>query len=410
LKKNIFIIVAMINIALAVDFSGYIYNVSGRVDNTLLVDKQQQKLFVLAEKETGKIAVIDTFRITTGKVLGDKSVEGDNKTPEGIYTLVRKLNGDRLPEKYGPLAFVLDYPNFVDRLDRKTGTNIWIHGRNEAIKDRQTEGCISLENSHILDLAKYVTLYETKIIIIDSANVVDQKAVEMKSKLQNFLNQWAEDWGQGNLNSYFANYSEQFRENGHPLSVFKTRKKQLEKIYSWKKIGLDSISFIVSHQEVLAKFQQTYISPRFVSVGNKTLTLIHENDDLKIVKEEFRRTGTRIDYNEELRQFVNRWQSAWETVNIDTFITFYSDSFQVDGKGFEWLYQDKKEKFSRVKDIDVKVSSFNAYSTQENQWVVTFNQSYQADNYKDFGRKTMIVEKQETGDFRILKESWRAGR
>ena len=135
-----FLLVLVIQFAYPVDFGNYVVNISGKVRNTLLVDKQKQMLFVVAENGNKKIEIVDEFRITTGRVVGDKMKEGDNKTPEGIYTLVRKLNGSGLPEKYGPLAYVLDYPNCVDRLDRKTGSNIWIHGRNEAI-----EHCIKPE-------------------------------------------------------------------------------------------------------------------------------------------------------------------------------------------------------------------------------------------------------------------------
>ncbi len=392
----------------SIDFNGYIFNISGKINSTLLVDKQKQRLFVLAENGAKKIEIKDEFRITTGKSFGDKVEEGDNKTPEGIYTLIRKLDGNLLPEKYGPLAFIIDYPNTVDRLDKKTGSNIWIHGRNEAIKDHQTEGCISLENSHILDLAKYVTLNETKIIIVDSLRNDDLKSILENKKLQDFLLSWAENWSKGNLDNYFNNYSVKFRENGNSFNSFKNRKKQIEKIYKWKKVNLDSIYFIISEKEIQAYFQQTYISPKFVSVGEKVLTIINENNEYKIVRENFRRIGRRVEFSKELKSFVDRWRLKWESRNINEFITFYDEKFNIKNKDKNWLYEDKKVKFAKANKITVQITNFHTYSTKENQWFVTFNQRYQADNYKDYGRKTLIVEKQENGKFLIISEMWRA--
>ncbi len=408
MKKLLLILIIYFGLADASLYKNYFYNLSGAIDTILIVDKKQQKLYVFAENHDHQINEIDEFRVTTGRISGDKEKEGDLKTPEGIYTIIRKLNGNRLPDKYGPLAFVLNYPNYVDRLNNRNGSNIWIHGRNEQIKDRQTEGCISLENSHILDLAKYVTINQTQIVVLDSLDKDSLAVMKYRDKLRQFVDNWAISWSNGDLESYFSKYSQKFRENGRSFQAFKNRKQQLEKIYKWKQVKLDSISFIISKKEAHAHFQQTYISPRFTSVGEKTLTIVNEDAGLKIVKEDFHRTGQRINTIDEITEFLDNWEKAWETVDADQYIRFYDENFESEGRNRDWWYQDKKDKFTNINTINVKISNVNNYSMKEDQWIVRFHQRYTADNYKDYGIKTMVIEKQDDGGFKIINELWRA--
>ncbi|MCG2717168.1 MAG: L,D-transpeptidase family protein [Candidatus Marinimicrobia bacterium] len=137
----------------------YFFNVStDSTGNVLLADKARQMLLVLTSKDPGTIQVLDTFRITTGKVDGNKAKESDQKTPEGIYDIINFIPGSQLTDKYGPIAFVLNYPNLIDKIQNHNGSNIWIHGKDEEIIDRQTEGCISLENGNLLELSNFIQL------------------------------------------------------------------------------------------------------------------------------------------------------------------------------------------------------------------------------------------------------------
>ena len=52
----------------------------------------------------------------------------DRKTPLGIFFITEQLDTSKLHEKYGPTAFPLDYPSIWDRLNRRSGDGIWLHG------------------------------------------------------------------------------------------------------------------------------------------------------------------------------------------------------------------------------------------------------------------------------------------
>ena len=102
------------------------------------VDKSRQRFFLM---EKGKSR---DYLCTTGQAQGDKQVRGDLKTPEGVYFVVRKRTEQLDFEEYGGEAYILDYPNPVDRLRGKTGSGIWVHSRGRAITPFESRGCVVL--------------------------------------------------------------------------------------------------------------------------------------------------------------------------------------------------------------------------------------------------------------------------
>src|SRR5690606_38220912 len=78
----------------------------------LTVDKTALKAELKTwPEEPLQASTLRSFKIAIGKVDGDKEVEGDNKTPEGIYFAQSHIDGSTLPEKYGALAIPLNFPN-----------------------------------------------------------------------------------------------------------------------------------------------------------------------------------------------------------------------------------------------------------------------------------------------------------
>jgi hypothetical protein len=122
---------------------------------TFVVDKTRKELFVLEENKDN-YKIISRYKTSLGSASGDKKVRGDNKTPEGLYRIVSVKQKPELPGRYGPMAFVLDYPNKVDRIMGKTGDGIWIHGSGLGERTEQTEGCIEINDKNILKLAEFV--------------------------------------------------------------------------------------------------------------------------------------------------------------------------------------------------------------------------------------------------------------
>jgi murein L,D-transpeptidase YafK len=124
----------------------------------LLVDKSDRTLILYREDKE-----IDRYTsIRFGDVpVGHKQFEGDEKTPEGHYT----ING-RNPKSAYHLSLRISYPNAADRAFAKAkgkspGGDIFIHGQPNmspmmTIDRDWTDGCIALSNAEIQRLWKQV--------------------------------------------------------------------------------------------------------------------------------------------------------------------------------------------------------------------------------------------------------------
>lgn len=394
------------------ELNKYLKNISAdSLGHVLLVNKAEQFLLVLSSNAPGTIQVIDTFRITTGRVDGNKEKEGDLKTPEGIYEIVALIPGTQLPPKYGPMAFVLDYPNFIDRIQNHIGSNIWIHGRDEEIVDRQTEGCISLENGRLLELSNYIRLRNTPVIIIDSLvhNGHDSQSSKFSLSDSLFIH-WIHSWESGDMETFAKLISPNFKtKSWRNRDSYLQNKKNLENIYNWKRVAVDNVQMLQSDYETRIRFMQNYLCPTFFSRGKKELNLIWADSVWQIVAEDFTATEPRSYVLPSINSFLKTWKTAWETGNIDQYIAFYDSSFtNTKYNSFTAWQTYKKDVLAKSRDIQIGISDLSVSSSIPCQWIVSFRQDYTASSYHDQGIKTLIVTGHPTkpGNFKILSEEW----
>ena len=135
----------------------------------VLVLKQERQLKVIREGE-----VIRQYRVSLGKQpVGHKLQRGDQRTPEGIYTIDWRHHSEQFN-----LSMHIDYPNLKDRAAAyKAGVDpggmIMIHGTpiDEDYPEwffhglDWTDGCIALPNAdmrELWDLVPNGTLVEIK--------------------------------------------------------------------------------------------------------------------------------------------------------------------------------------------------------------------------------------------------------
>ena len=111
------------------------------------VHKADRKLYLLHNDK-----VLKAYDVALGgQPVGAKTIEGDGKTPEGVYFISHKN-----PRSTYHLSLGISYPNDQDRanataLGKPSGGDIFIHGgpTRRTTKQDWTAGCIALTDRQI---------------------------------------------------------------------------------------------------------------------------------------------------------------------------------------------------------------------------------------------------------------------
>jgi len=142
----------------------------------------------------------------------------DGRTPLGIYFINDQLDTSGLHERYGPLAFPLDYPNAWDRMKERSGDGIWIHGvtsQGGLRAPQDTEGCIALPNDELLKLENDFVPMITPVIITRQIEWTTHAQITvLRDELGAALDIWAQSYRSGDLHRYLTMYAEDFSHRG----------------------------------------------------------------------------------------------------------------------------------------------------------------------------------------------------
>jgi hypothetical protein len=178
----------------------------GNKQYALVVEKSRQQIQVFDFQ--GRWRLVDTWPCSTGKLAGRKQKEGDYRTPEGVYFAVRRVPGRYLSDIYGAYALPLNYPNWEDRKDQRTGSAIWLHGTDKTLQERDTNGCVVLSNQNILTIASKVQLNQTPVIIVEHLEWWNQQeADQWAARLIELVERWQNDLMGGSYQKYKGWYA-----------------------------------------------------------------------------------------------------------------------------------------------------------------------------------------------------------
>ena len=234
--------------------------------------------------------VLKEFPIAIGKEDGDKQVEGDNKTPEGIYFAQNHIDGGTLPEKYGYGAIPLDIPTPIDRQQGKTGYGIWLHGvdNEERIGEAKvTEGCVAFHNPDVEKLEFWLKAHQGVVVIADDKSQLNrpQDVAGVRAATQ----AWMDAWAARQLDDYLAAYDESFRYRGMDKDGFGEYKARVFKAYKKMLVSFDALRIVAHPKYAVAIFNQDFNGDdRFVSEGRKILYWTRADDgQWRIVQEVF---------------------------------------------------------------------------------------------------------------------------
>lgn len=199
---------------------GYFEN----MDFIFVASKSKENLS-LYKIDGNTINLLNQTSAIFGSNKNDKVVQGDLATPIGAYDLTEKLKN--LDQYYGPLAFVTAYPNLYDRLQKKTGSGIWIHGMPlNGEREKNTKGCIAIDNT---TLKKYeTTINYKKTILITYPNEVKEVSKDTLATILQGIFVWRDAWINNDLDLYLSFYDNDFvRFDGMKITQFRDYKKRV---------------------------------------------------------------------------------------------------------------------------------------------------------------------------------------
>lgn len=259
---------------------------------------ESKKYVLLAQKGAKELALYKVQdnnyelllkeNVIVGEIQGDKQIEGDLKTPTGVYELTQKLT--KLDQFYGPLALVTNYPNTFDRSLNKKGHGIWIHGMplNED-REEYTRGCIALDNPRLLELDGQIDIKDSFLII--SEGEIQKSSKNEISDILSFIFKWRDSWKRSDIDEYLTYYSDSFRRfDGMEIEKFSKYKKRIFAKKEKKKILFTNINIApypnsLNKQMYKVIMDQDYKTKYYKFVGTKELFLELKNGEIKILAE-----------------------------------------------------------------------------------------------------------------------------
>ena len=243
----------------------------------LVADMQNGRLYVYQNSE-GQPELIRDYYMSVGSAGYGKQVEGDNKTPIGVYHVNRYIEGKRLPDLYGKGAFPVNYPNKYDRFLKRTGYGIWLHGTPSTTYAREpwtSEGCFVLSNEDLLDVAKFVSAEaKTPVILSDHIEWVGREELDRKRrKFLSVVNKWQSDWESVDTSAYLSNYTtDRLNFGATSYHSWAAKKKKLNKSKTFIQVDIDVEEMFLYPGETdmfVVSFKQNYLSNNFQSQQRK---------------------------------------------------------------------------------------------------------------------------------------------
>jgi len=192
--------------------------------HAIAVDASRSRLYLFENGPQGLQLVADHYA-SIGKLGSDKRIEGDQRTPLGVYFITSRLEGRQLTDFYGVGALTLNYPNEYDRRLGRTGSGIWLHGvpaESYARSPLSTDGCVVLANPELQSIIDRVQPRNTPVVIARSLQWVPPAVKEPERRsLSNLLEGWRTARASGDINRLMAFYSNQFSNGGKDLGQWR---------------------------------------------------------------------------------------------------------------------------------------------------------------------------------------------
>ena len=194
---------------------------SERNKHAIAVDASRSRLYLFENSQNGVKLVADYY-ISVGKLGVQKAVEGDQRTPLGVYYITGSLKPTSLVDFYGVGALPINYPNPLDLKRGKTGGGIWLHGTPSEQFSRApkaSDGCVVLANPDLNHILTSVQSRTTPVVIAERLQWVPKANLDAeKASFTTTLMAWRQTKVQSDAAKLMAFYTSDFSNYGKNLT------------------------------------------------------------------------------------------------------------------------------------------------------------------------------------------------
>ena len=258
----------------------------------IVVDTVKSRLFLYKKSDAGLQYVADYY-VTIGKNGADKQVQGDKRTPLGLYFASKKMAGP-LEDFYGDGAYPLNYPNELDQHQSKTGSGIWLHGTPRdtySRPPRASDGCVVLSNPDLNKLKPILDAGNTPVVISNKIDWVENQntSLNIQKTLAKAMLNWRADWAAQNTDAYLNHYSKAFFYSDGGLQAWGDHKRSIQGSKPKVTINIGDISMFsypsAKLPTVVVNFTQDFRSPTLQNKMRKRQYWQQEGNEWKIIYE-----------------------------------------------------------------------------------------------------------------------------
>ena len=222
-------------------------SLSPRNKHAIAVDVSKARLYLFENTATG-LKLLADYYISVGKAGTGKLLEGDQRTPLGLYFITSNLDPNSLKDLYGSGALPVNYPNALDIRRGKTGSGIWLHGTPSDQFTRAplaTDGCVAVANPDLERIIRTVEIRTTPVLIAKSLNWVTPPSLQAdKQAFAGVLQAWAKAKSEADPSLVMRFYAADFSADDKTLAAQAERQRPDKKRDAARAVQLSDVSFM----------------------------------------------------------------------------------------------------------------------------------------------------------------------
>jgi murein L,D-transpeptidase YafK len=255
-------------------------------ENVIWVEMEKGLLHLMVPNQSSGHWQIGFSRpISIGKAGYGKKVEGDNRTPVGLYHVTSFLPDEELIDYYGNGAFPINYPNAFDRSQNRTGYGIWLHGLPKGVDERpllDSEGCVVIDNTAFDWLKEYMVEGHTRVLLGDQISWTSSSQMNLlRKELESTIENWRSAWSAIDNDRYLNYYASNFTNGSSDLNQWIEYNNRIHRSKDWIEVEISDLNIFAYPGEVdliVTEYFQNYRSSNFDAQGKKQIFWQRQTD------------------------------------------------------------------------------------------------------------------------------------